>query len=414
MAFFLSVFHIRTFSNTSKENKCNNWKEVVLQMEKVNQRCSREFFTDRFGEPADEYPTPSLLDEYIMYFHVPGEKNKVFWIMLETKSNSYLYWSNEKMAQEKSGIRTEKIIPENKKVKKVTAWQQGENTGDTVIISIHEYNRQGQLIAYSDPEGYCGINYTYDSLGRLASEDVMCGESSGNGLYSYSYEKGKSCVHFLGAVYDDVSCEYTDSEGRVTSSVWTRLSMNEDYVNNIVSDSSASVFSYVYDAKKRIISRIEKSVSCYLMGQRKEGKSFPCEEKTETTFYTYDDSDSTISEIKTDQTGKITDRFVYRYDNPYHLKTETYNFETDFLTPWKASPEGAVSWFSHTVTDYFNPKNKREERVYVFCGEKIKDAYEELSQIHFYQSGKIYLSLFYNSCSGRLTKTQYYLFEFYD
>ncbi|MFZ5553298.1 MAG: hypothetical protein ACOZCO_09300 [Bacteroidota bacterium] len=383
-------------------------------MEKVNQRCSREFFTDRFGEPADEYPTPSLLDEYIMYFHVPGEKNKIFWIMLDTKSNSYLYWSNEKMAQEKSGIRTEKIIPENKKVKKVTAWQQGENTGDTTIINIHEYNQKGQLITYSDPEGYCGINYTYDSIGRLASEDVMCGESSGNGLYTYSYEKGKHCIHFSGVMYDNISCEYTDNEGRITSSAWLRLTMNEDYVNSIISDSSASAFNYLYDEKKRVVSRIERSVSCYWMEHRKEGKDFSCEKKTETTFYTYDDADSIITEIKTDQTGKITDRFVYRYDTLFHQKTETYNFETDFLTPWKASPEDAISWFSHTVTDYCALKSKREERVYVFCREKTKEAYEEVSQIHFYQSGKIYLSLFYDSCSGKITDIQYYHYEFFE
>jgi len=48
------------------------------------------------GKPYDEFVTPSLPEEYVLYFNIPDEPDYLYWIMLGTKNKTFLYWGGEK------------------------------------------------------------------------------------------------------------------------------------------------------------------------------------------------------------------------------------------------------------------------------------------------------------------------------
>jgi hypothetical protein len=87
-----------------KETAPNTWEDVVAIMQEADTNKNYNFFTSKFGKPLDEYPTPSLMEEYVLYFPVPNQTDSAFWVMLNTDTRHYLYWSNEKYSKETIGI----------------------------------------------------------------------------------------------------------------------------------------------------------------------------------------------------------------------------------------------------------------------------------------------------------------------
>ncbi len=100
-------------NNTAKKNekgtnlKCENWQDVLATMKQADTAKTYNFFIEKFGKPLDEYATPTLPEEYVIFFQVPGQPDSAFWVMLDTKTKKYLYWSTQECS--KNGcIRNEK------------------------------------------------------------------------------------------------------------------------------------------------------------------------------------------------------------------------------------------------------------------------------------------------------------------
>ncbi|MFI5203228.1 MAG: hypothetical protein ACHQF2_01940 [Flavobacteriales bacterium] len=92
-------------SDDKKTDAPNASGTIVQIMKKADASTSYAWFVKQFGKPLDEYVTPSLPEEYVVYFQAPNQPDSVFWLMLDTKSKKYLYWSHEKMDIKKSGVR---------------------------------------------------------------------------------------------------------------------------------------------------------------------------------------------------------------------------------------------------------------------------------------------------------------------
>ena len=59
----------------------------------MNKRGEQDVADQR---PAAVGQTPSLPEEYVLYFDVPNEPEKMYWVMLDTKTKHFLYWGHEK------------------------------------------------------------------------------------------------------------------------------------------------------------------------------------------------------------------------------------------------------------------------------------------------------------------------------
>lgn len=73
-----------------------SWEEVttrVAQFTQVTRFCE---IVERLGRPYARHPTISAPDEYILYFRVPQHPELMFWLMLDTESERFLYWSAER------------------------------------------------------------------------------------------------------------------------------------------------------------------------------------------------------------------------------------------------------------------------------------------------------------------------------
>lgn len=73
-----------------------NWLDVQSSISRMDSSTSYEQIVDVLGKPYDEYATPSLPEEYILFYDVPGVSGAFYWIILDTKTKTFLYWSGEK------------------------------------------------------------------------------------------------------------------------------------------------------------------------------------------------------------------------------------------------------------------------------------------------------------------------------
>lgn len=82
--------------NACSQNSIKNWEDINVFMESVDTTTAYDFFVKNLGKPFEEYPTPSLLEEYVLYYKVPEDTSSHFWIMLDTDTKKFIYWSKEK------------------------------------------------------------------------------------------------------------------------------------------------------------------------------------------------------------------------------------------------------------------------------------------------------------------------------
>lgn len=83
-----------TVDNAAPDNK--DWIDIQATISKMDTMTKYKEIVSLLGKPYDEYITPSLKDEYIMFYDVPGVNGAYFWIMLDTQQKTFLYWSGEK------------------------------------------------------------------------------------------------------------------------------------------------------------------------------------------------------------------------------------------------------------------------------------------------------------------------------
>lgn len=78
------------------ESSNQDWIDVQSKVSRMNSETTYEQIIDSLGKPYEEYATPSLPEEYVMFYNVPGVNGAIFWLMLDTDKKTFLYWSGEK------------------------------------------------------------------------------------------------------------------------------------------------------------------------------------------------------------------------------------------------------------------------------------------------------------------------------
>ncbi len=78
------------------ESTNQDWIDVQSKVSRMNTETTYDQILDSLGKPYEEYATPSLPEEYVMFYNVPGVNGAIFWLMLNTETKTFLYWSGEK------------------------------------------------------------------------------------------------------------------------------------------------------------------------------------------------------------------------------------------------------------------------------------------------------------------------------
>jgi hypothetical protein len=78
------------------ETSNQDWIDVQSKVSRMNSETTYDQIIDSLGKSYEEYATPSLPEEYVMFYNVPGVNGAIFWVMLNTKSKTFIYWSGEK------------------------------------------------------------------------------------------------------------------------------------------------------------------------------------------------------------------------------------------------------------------------------------------------------------------------------
>lgn len=149
------------------------------------------------------------------------------------------------------------------------------------VILKEEYDKKGHLLLREQPKYYCTEQYQYDKEERLIVQDIMCGESNGNGITKYSYQKNKIVgVGEFGAYPFYVHEDSLDATGKKI--------LHKRWQNLLDEDSAYVVENFFYTKTNKISKQIE-----YSKWFRKDGGNwkFDFDKKTEKTFsYTAVDS----------------------------------------------------------------------------------------------------------------------------
>jgi hypothetical protein len=416
---FFSVFILSTNawcqkkSGVTLENEDNlSWEEITATMKKADKTYSYNQLLEKFGHPYDKYPTPSLVEETIAYFPIKDDTDSTFWVMFETKTMRYLYWSQIKYSKDKSGIRggsTKNSI--GKKVKQVTATSISADQKDTGIVFIHKFDEQGRLKEESQPQYYCGISYTYDNKNRITSRDVMCGESSGNGLYTTTYLPDGSIEKFSGGAYNDETRVYLNKKNARIKTIWVRKRLGEKS-ETCDRDSSFIKHTMVYDAKNRLIQQTDETTGGYWSIPDKKCVFTPWAPNVITTQYSYNEFDSLFTRIETNESGEINNRQVNKYDPITHLKTDNYILTTDILSAYtQPSLQNLPDIYIHTSYTYDSAGKLYRTKTSRFCTITSKE--ETTESESSYKNGLIDQTTNYDKCTGKIIEKISYTYEFW-
>lgn len=74
----------------------DTWEEVVAEVAKMDSSTHYDEIVDKLGKPYEEFATPSLPEEYVLYYDVPAAPDSMYWIMLDTRTKKFLYWGQAK------------------------------------------------------------------------------------------------------------------------------------------------------------------------------------------------------------------------------------------------------------------------------------------------------------------------------
>lgn len=71
-----------------------NWIDIQEKISNMTGDTDYEEVIAALGNPYMEHATSDK--EYILLYNVPGVKGAIFWVMLDSKTKKFLYWSGEK------------------------------------------------------------------------------------------------------------------------------------------------------------------------------------------------------------------------------------------------------------------------------------------------------------------------------
>lgn len=80
----------------AKEEINQDWIDVQSKVSRMNNETSYAQIIKLLGKPYDEYATPSLPEETILFYNVPGVNGAIFWVIINTETKTFMYWSGEK------------------------------------------------------------------------------------------------------------------------------------------------------------------------------------------------------------------------------------------------------------------------------------------------------------------------------
>jgi hypothetical protein len=205
-------------------------------------------------------------------------------------------------------------IPAGKKVKTITGRGYSEDRGDTMTVFIQSYDEKGNLLGHSEPLMYCGETNTYDSQNRLTVRELMCGESSGNGTYNYTYT-GNTCTEtFSGAIWESKTTT-TYVNGRIAEEVYEQNSLDNNMPFKTV---STARYNYIFNVNGLLKEEqvVETSIYEDLGGSAAFIDTTTREKITE---YSYTAFDSLEKMVKKETAGSI-ETTQFSYDEKTHQK----------------------------------------------------------------------------------------------
>lgn len=209
-------------------------------------------------------------------------------------------------------------VAQNRMIKQKISIAIRNEGGYTDTTSTKEvYNRNGKLLLREQPKYYCTEQYEYDLLDRLTVEDVMCGESNGNGITKLFYDTPYKIIHRgdFGAYPTYLQEDSLNTQGLKTVSKKWRSSINDD--------SLYTEIRYTYKSSGKIISKKEFTQNYY-----RENDKWIADLKTHTEQkYVYETRDSLqkiiFTDLATNQSGVLED---YMYNAKGMVEKVTYTY----------------------------------------------------------------------------------------
>ena len=175
------------------------------------------------------------------------------------------------------------------KLKRKIAMAKAAHETEFSLVLTEEYDTQGHLLLREEPLYYCTQRYTYNTKNQLVEEDIMCGESNGNGITRYTYQANKRIGTGEFGAYPFYACE--DSFNLQGNKILYRR-----WQNLLDEDSAYIVEQFFYTPTHRISKKIEHSKWFRKVGQQWD---FDFDIKTE-KIYTYTAFDSLEQVVFTD------------------------------------------------------------------------------------------------------------------
>lgn len=71
------------------------WIDIQDAIGNMDSTTNYSTIIETLGKPYDEYTSPSVPEEYVLFYDVPGVKGAFFSIMLKSETKTFLHWSGE-------------------------------------------------------------------------------------------------------------------------------------------------------------------------------------------------------------------------------------------------------------------------------------------------------------------------------
>lgn len=186
-----------------------------------------------------------------------------------------------------------------------------------MTVFIQSYDEKGNLLGHSEPLMYCGETNSYDSLNRLTQSEVMCGESSGNGTYYFTYTGNTRVETFEGVVWNS-KITTTYENGRIVEIRHVQTSLDNAVFNTV----STSRYNYFFNAKGLLKEEEIDETGIY----EDFSGSTPYVDTTASKIvieYSYTSFDSLAKKVKKTGNG-VEETTQYSYDENTHLPTHVF------------------------------------------------------------------------------------------
>jgi hypothetical protein len=303
------------------------------------------------------------------------------------------------------------------------------NPLDTVMVMRETYNPQGKLLLREQPQYYCTEQYKYDTLNRLIEEDIMCGESNGNGITTILYSTSNKIIYKgdFGAYPFYLQIDSLDDKKRCVLTKKWRSSIHDD-----------SLYTEIHT----LYSQTNKPISIkeHTQNYHKEQNIWLPDTETKTEkLYSYSPTDSLLKIVFTDTQNKeskiLEENFydaknrltktIYHYDTGKSQKLFFYDsdnrlinvrMETQAISKNVKKNKNA-NWLIENNTLFIYAKNKINTKKQDDLIQEIITSYWQGSIrtkiTNYYQNGLITHSI-ETDFKGKITEKLFFTYQFFE